>query len=61
MELTISELFKTIKDNEKWTPIKSGHNVKYIERVGEEIRIEAIDRRFPMIVKDNVKFRKVEE
>lgn len=61
MELTISELFKAIKDNEKWTPIESGHNIKYIEKVNEEIRIEPIDRRFPMVVKDNVVFRKVEE
>jgi len=60
MELTISELFKTIKDNEKWTPIESGHNIKYIEKINEEIRIEPMDRRFPMVVKDNVVFRKVE-
>lgn len=61
MVLTISELFRVIKDNEKWIPIESGHNIKYIEKIGEEIRIEPVDRRFPMIVKDNVEFRKVEE
>lgn len=61
MVLTISELLRVIKDNEKWIPIESGHNIKYIERIGEEIRIEAIDRKFPMIVRDDVKFRKVEE
>lgn len=61
MKLTISELFKTIKDNEKWTPIESGHNIKYIEKINEEIRIEPMDRRFPMVVKDNVVFRKVEK
>jgi len=61
MVLTISELFRVIKDNEKWMPIESGHNIKYIEMINGEVRIEPIDRRFPMVVKDNVVLRKVEE
>jgi len=49
-----------MKDNDRYTTDDKSCNIKYIDKIGEELRIEAIDRRFPMVVKDNVIFRKVE-
>lgn|GEM_PF-4035555 len=60
MKFVFSQLFKNMKDNDRYTTDDKSCNIKYIDKIGEELRIEAIDRRFPMVVKDNVIFRKVE-
>lgn len=61
MEFVFSQLFKNMIDKDKYTTDDKSCNIQYIYKVEDEIRIEPIDRRFPMIVKDNVVFRKVEE
>jgi len=61
MEFVFGQLFKNMKENDKYITEDKSCNIKYIEKLGEEIRIEPIDRRFPMVVKDNVVFRKVEK
>lgn len=61
MEFVFSQLFKNMKENDRYTTEDKSCNIKYIEKINEEIRIEPIDRRFPMVVKDNVIFRKVEK
>lgn len=60
MEFVFGQLFKNMKDGDRYTTDDKSCNIKYTEKIGEEIRIEPIDRRFPMVVKDNVVFRKVE-
>ena len=61
MEFVFSQLFKNMEDNDRYITDDKSCNIKYIEKVGETIRIEPIDRRFPMVVEGNVMFRKVEE
>ncbi|WP_346938252.1 hypothetical protein [uncultured Clostridium sp.] len=61
MEFVFSQLFKNMNDDDRYITEDKSCNIKYIEKVNGELRIEAIDRRFPMVVKDNVAFRKVGE
>lgn len=61
MEFVFGQLFKNMKENDRYITEDKSCNIRYIEKVNGELRIEAIDRRFPMIVKDNVVFRKVEK
>ena len=61
MEFVFSRLFKNMKESDRYITDDKTCNIKYIEKINGDIRIEPIDRRFPMVVNGDVVFRKVEE